>query len=59
MTAAYKCSNRQEAQDVPAHGRGAGTRWSSRSLPTQTTLWIYERHSCAVMNTICIRAKKY
>ena len=26
-------------EDVPAHGRGAGTRWSLRSLPTQTILW--------------------
>jgi len=23
---------------VPAHGRGVGTRWSLRSLPTQTIL---------------------
>jgi len=29
-------------EDVPAHGRGAGTRWSLRSLPTQTTLWFYK-----------------
>jgi len=25
-------------EDVPAHGRGIGTRWSLRSLPTQTIL---------------------
>ena len=28
-------------EDVPAHGRGAGTRWSLRSLPTLTILWFY------------------
>jgi len=27
--------------DVPAHGRGLGTRWSFRSLPTFTILWFY------------------
>ena len=26
-------------EDVPAHGRRVGTRWSLRSLPTQTILW--------------------
>ena len=26
-------------QGVPAHGRGVGTSWSIRSLPTQTILW--------------------
>jgi len=26
----------------PAYGRGVGTRWSSRSLPTQAILWFYE-----------------
>jgi len=26
------------AGDVPAHGRGVGTRWSLRSLPTQRIL---------------------
>jgi len=25
-------------EDVPAHGRGVGTRWSLRSLPTLTIL---------------------
>jgi len=30
-------------QDVPADGRGAGTRWSLRSLPTQTILWFYDQ----------------
>jgi len=28
-------------EDVPAHGRGVGTRWSSRSLSTQTILGFY------------------
>ena len=28
-------------EDVPAHGRGIGTRWFLRSLPTQTILWFY------------------
>ena len=28
-------------EDVPAHGRGFGTRWFLRSLPTQTILWFY------------------
>ena len=28
-------------EDVPAHGRGVGTRWSLRSLPTWTVLWFY------------------
>jgi len=27
---------------VPAHGRGGGTRWSVRSLPTQTILCFYD-----------------
>ena len=27
---------------VPAHGRGVGTRWSLRPLPTQTILWFYD-----------------
>ena len=27
-------------KDVPAHGRGVGTRWSLRSLPTLTILWL-------------------
>ena len=31
-------------EDVPAHGRGAGTRCSSRSLPTQTILRFYDLH---------------
>jgi len=26
-------------ESVLAHGRGVGTRWSLRSLPTQTILW--------------------
>ena len=26
-------------EGVPAHGRGVGSRWSLRSLPTQTILW--------------------
>jgi len=25
-------------EDVPAHGRGVGMRWSIRALPTQTIL---------------------
>ena len=29
-------------ENVPAHGRGAGSRWSLTSLPTQTILWFYE-----------------
>jgi len=29
-------------EDVPAHGRGAGTRRSIRSVPTQTVLWLYD-----------------
>ena len=29
-------------EDVPAHGRGGGTRWSLRSLPTLTILWFYD-----------------
>jgi len=29
-------------ESVPAHGRGVGTRWSFRSLPTQTILWFYD-----------------
>ena len=29
-------------EDVPAHGRGIGTRWSLRSLPTLTILWFYD-----------------
>ena len=29
-------------EDVPAHGRGVGTWWSIRSLPTQTILWFYQ-----------------
>jgi len=28
-------------EDVPAHGRGVGTRWSLRSLPTLTILWFH------------------
>ena len=28
-------------EDVPAYGRGAGTRWSLRSLLTLTILWFY------------------
>lgn len=28
--------------DIPAHGRGGGTRWSLRSLLTQTILWFYD-----------------
>ena len=28
-------------EDVPAHGRVVGTRWSLRSLPNQTVLWFY------------------
>jgi len=31
-----------EVEDVPARGRGFGTRWSSRSLPTLTILWFYD-----------------
>ena len=27
---------------VPACGRSVGTRWSLRSLPTQTILWVYD-----------------
>jgi len=27
-----------QVEDVPAHGRGVGTRWSLRSLPTFTIL---------------------
>ena len=26
-------------EGVPAHGKGVGSRWSLRSLPTQTILW--------------------
>jgi len=29
-------------EGVPAHGRGAGMRWSIRSLPTQTVPWFYD-----------------
>ena len=29
-------------EDVPAHGREVGTRWSLRSLPTLTILWFYD-----------------
>jgi len=29
-------------EDVPVHGRGVGTRWSSRSLPIQPILWFYD-----------------
>jgi len=29
-------------EDVPAHGRGVGTKWALRSLPTQTILWFCE-----------------
>ena len=27
-------------EGVPAHGRGVGTRWLIRPLPTQTILWL-------------------
>ena len=30
-------------EGVPAHGRGVGTRWSVRSLPTQTIQRFYEK----------------
>jgi len=30
---------------VPAYSRGVGTRWSWRSLPTQTILWLYDSMS--------------
>lgn len=32
-------------EDTPAHGSGAGTRWSVSSLPTQTfmILWLHKR----------------
>jgi len=38
------CSSEQPGlvEDVPAHGRGVGTRWSLRSLPTLTGLWFYD-----------------
>ena len=29
-------------EGVPAHGRRLGTRWSIRSLPTQSILWFYD-----------------
>jgi len=29
-------------EGVPAHGRGIGTRWSLRSVPTQTIFWFYD-----------------
>ena len=29
-------------EDVPAHGRGVGTRWALRSLPVLTILWFYD-----------------
>lgn len=32
----------QNHQVAPAQGRRDGTRWSLRSLPTQTILWFYE-----------------
>ena len=28
-------------EGVPVRGRGGGTRWSLRSLPTQTILWLF------------------
>jgi len=30
------------AKDVPADGRGVGTRWSLRSVPTLTIVWFYD-----------------
>ena len=35
-----------QREDVPAHGRGGGTRWSLRSLPTQTILWFCDSMTC-------------
>jgi len=39
-------------EDVPAHGGGVGTRWSLRSLPTQTilwSLWVPSNSRCSVI----------
>lgn len=30
---------------VLSHGRGIGTRWSLRSLSTQTILWFYNKQN--------------
>ena len=40
--AGWSCEQPGLVEDVPAHGRGIGTRWSLRSLPTQTILWPYD-----------------
>jgi len=34
--------NARVVEDVPPHGRGAGTKRSLRSLPTLTILWFYD-----------------
>ena len=39
-------------EDVPAHGRGLGTRWSLRSLPTQTILWFYSMILCYFSSSV-------
>ena len=36
-------------EDVPVHGRGVGTRWSLRSVPTQTILWFF----CVYLSFMC------
>ena len=36
--------------DVPAHGRGVGTRWSLRFLPTLTILWFCD---FMILNEVC------
>jgi len=42
MPPPWKCSRPGLVEGVPTHGRGLGTRWSVRSLPTQTILWFYD-----------------
>ena len=41
-------------EGVPAHSRGVGTRWSLRSLPTQTILWFFDfqNWSCSVKSLL-------
>ena len=41
-------------EGVPAHGRGRGTRWSLRSLPTQIIVWFCD---CETVNHEVLRTK--
>lgn len=49
--------NMEKGESVPAHSRGAGTRWSLKSLPNKNILCLYDNRMIFIRDAFSISAE--